>query len=67
MSTEEETLSLLLHKALLKAQTEPKTREMALVITKVQEAMHWHADHLRVLQQTLRNSGFTGQAPSPTP
>lgn len=58
----DETLKLLIAKAIEKAKTEPQTREAALTITKLQEAAMWNGEHLLALRAKVEAAGFK---PSP--
>lgn len=57
----EDTLELLIEKALTKAQNDHKTREMSLVITKIQEAKFWCLEHRKHLQEAAKRVGFGQQ------
>lgn len=54
---DEESLALLIEKSIAKAKQEHNTREMALTITKLQEARHWLGAHQQVLGEAARKVG----------
>lgn len=56
---EEETLVLLIEKALAKARDDHKTRGMALAITKLEEAKFWHGEHFKEIRTAADRVGFT--------
>lgn len=56
---EEETVFLLVEKALKKAEEDHKTRSMALTITKLQEAKMWYSEHLKELRAAANKVGFS--------
>lgn len=55
---EETTLLLLIEKAIAKANSEPSSREMSLVITKLQEAKMWHREHMVEMNTKLMKAGY---------
>ena len=61
----EPTLSDIIAKALAKAREGQNSRENALVITKLEEALLWHHQDLKVLADRARQSmGVTGASPT---
>lgn len=62
----EPTLEEYISKAISKARSSHNTRENSLVITKLQEALMWHNESLRVLQDLARkNAGVNNNVGVP--
>lgn len=57
---EEMSLRLQIERAIEKTKSEGGTREMALVTTKLQEALLWLGEHQKVLDSKTRQMGFKG-------
>lgn len=55
-----------IEKALAAAKDLPKTRESALVITKLQEATYWLSEHQKVIAEKVAQHTGMGQKVTPS-